>query len=357
MSREGRLYFLDNLRVACMIVVIAHHAGQPYGPTGGAWPIFEATRAAVLGPFFWVNRSFMMSLFFMIAGYFMVMSCDRHGPKAFLRNRLLRLGVPLLVFAAIVVPLQVFVFGASDGTLGSAWPIDVGPLWFVQHLLIYAAAYAGWRMLRPGSAEAPRRTGSVPGEATILGFCVGLALLSGIVRIWYPIDRWVYILGFLRVAWSDVPRDLSLFIIGALAYRRGWITLFPAKRGMRWLGVGVALAALWYVYDLWLAPALQPDSLAIDILILLWESVFCLSICIGLTVLFRERLNVQTRLSSCLARSQYAAYIIHIFIVVGVHMLLAGLAAPPLAKFALATLLSVPATFGIAGLIYKPLRL
>ncbi len=30
-----RFYFLDNLRVALIILVIAHHVGQAYGPTGG----------------------------------------------------------------------------------------------------------------------------------------------------------------------------------------------------------------------------------------------------------------------------------------------------------------------------------
>ena len=34
-----RLYYLDNLRVAVIILVIAHHVGQAYGPTGGWWVI------------------------------------------------------------------------------------------------------------------------------------------------------------------------------------------------------------------------------------------------------------------------------------------------------------------------------
>jgi glucans biosynthesis protein C len=60
--------------------VIAHHVGQAYGPTGGSWPIQEAARTRILGPFFTVNRSFFMSLFFLISGYLMVMSYDRGRP-------------------------------------------------------------------------------------------------------------------------------------------------------------------------------------------------------------------------------------------------------------------------------------
>jgi glucan biosynthesis protein C len=35
LSAAGRLYYLDNLRVSLTALVIAHHVGQAYGPTGG----------------------------------------------------------------------------------------------------------------------------------------------------------------------------------------------------------------------------------------------------------------------------------------------------------------------------------
>jgi len=89
MTVTKRLYYLDNLRVAATVLVIAHHVSLAYGPTGAWWPILEAAHAPVLGPFLAVNRSFGMELFFMIAGYFTVMSCDARGPRAFLRNRVL----------------------------------------------------------------------------------------------------------------------------------------------------------------------------------------------------------------------------------------------------------------------------
>jgi peptidoglycan/LPS O-acetylase OafA/YrhL len=103
MTNSNRLYYLDNLRVAVIILVIAHHVGQAYGPTGGWWPIQEAARAPLLGPFFTVNRSFFMSLFFMISGYFTVMSFRSKGARAFLKDRALRLGIPALAFGILLV--------------------------------------------------------------------------------------------------------------------------------------------------------------------------------------------------------------------------------------------------------------
>jgi glucan biosynthesis protein C len=154
MLTSNRMVFFDNLRVVLIAMVIVHHVGQAYGPTGGWWPVQEPTRAAVLGPFFMVNRSFGMSLFFMIAGYFAALSCERSGPRVLVRSRLQRLGIPLLGFTLLMVILQVFVFGPIDsGDLGPVWPIDVVHFWFVQHLLLYSLGFALWQSLRRGAAQ------------------------------------------------------------------------------------------------------------------------------------------------------------------------------------------------------------
>jgi peptidoglycan/LPS O-acetylase OafA/YrhL len=59
--RTKRLHFVDALRVTLTLLVIAHHAGTPYGPAGGGWPITESRRTPLLGPFFAVNPMFFSS--------------------------------------------------------------------------------------------------------------------------------------------------------------------------------------------------------------------------------------------------------------------------------------------------------
>jgi len=354
----NRLAFFDNLRVVLITVVIAHHVGQAYGPTGGWWPVQEPTQAAILGPFFMVNRSFGMSLFFLIAGYFTVMACDIHGPRAFLKSRLLRLGLPLLAFSLLVLVLQVFVFGPLEtGELGAVWPINVLHLWFVQHLLIYSVVYGLWRLLRPGAAEPTQRQTKVPGSGTIIAFVFGLALATAIVRTWYDIDEWVYLLGYIRVAFADVPRDLAMFIVGALAYRHDWVVRFPSKAGRGWLGIGLALAALWYAYDLWLYGVFTMSDTAWGLVIPLWESLLCVGMCIGLTILFRDLWNTQGRILLEMGKSTYAAYVFHVFVVLAFQYLALSLEAPPLAKFLLVTVVSVTVTFLLSSWVRRPLRL
>ena len=353
-----RMAFFDNLKVLMMIVVIVHHVGQAYGPIGTWWPVLEATRAEILGPFFMVNRSFGMSMFFMIAGYFTARSCERSGPAGLVRSRLQRLGVPLLGFSLLMILLQVFVFGLlQTGELGPIWPIDVIHFWFVQHLLLYSLGYAAWRALRRGAAKDAVRPTNPPGYGAVLVFAVGLALATAIVKTWYDTDKWIYLLGYIRIAPADLPRDLGLFFIGTLAYRKDWVTRFPSRAGRVWLAVGLALAGLWYVYALWLADILVFSDAVWGLLLPLWESLLCCGMCVGLTVVFRDRVNSQAPLAREMAQSTYAAYMLHVFVVIFFQSLALGLAAPPLLKFFLVSLITIPVSFLLASLIRRPLRL
>jgi glucan biosynthesis protein C len=357
MADTKRLYYLDNLRVAVIILVIAHHVGQAYGPTGGWWPIQEEARAPLLGPFFTVNRSFFMSLFFMISGYFTVMSFRSKSGNAFLKDRALRLGLPALVFGLIMIPMNLFVFAPADGPKPSIFPIEVGHLWFLEHLLIFSAGYVLWQTLRGKHAEREQHQGNPPGYLSILIVALILALVTGVVRIWYPIDKWVYLLGFIRVAFADVPRDLSFFIIGVLAYDRGWFQKFPTRDGYIWLGIGVTLAGFWYAYSLLLWEFLPTSGVTMDILRLIWEMLLCFGFCIGLTVLFREKFNFQGNLGKIMAQSQYGAYIFHVLLVLLFQFLVLGLDLSPFVKFVLVTLAAVPTTFLFSNWVRKPLHL
>ncbi len=380
MGNARRLYFLDNLRIVLTILVIAHHVGQAYGPTGGAWPIQESTRAAVLGPFFTVNRSFFMSLFFLISGYLMVASYDRSGPGVFVRSRLLRLGVPLLAFFLLIIPLQQYLchcraddlggmgfgqyyrccyFGGGERPAdwkGVAWPeMNFGHLWYVEHLLIFSLCYAALRMVwrrPPGAGPSESRP---PGHSTILLFALALAVASGVVRIWYPIDRWIGFLGFIQVAFADVPRDLSFFVLGAIAYRRQWFLGLSSRMGAVWLSIGTAAAVLWYVFSLGrLWPVFHLSRDVMRVVYPVWEALLCCGICIGLLVLFREKLNAQGRWVQLMAENQYAAYLFHVPVVILVQLAVAGIVLTPFTKFALVTAVGVPLTFLLSVAIRTP---
>jgi hypothetical protein len=342
----ARLAYLDNLKVALTLLVIAHHVGQAYGPTGGSWPVMEDTKAAFLAPFFTVNRSFFMSLFFFISGYFTVAALERHGASSFARSRLVRLGLPVLAFMLILLPVRILVFHERI----AAWDrvLDAGHLWYLEHVLLFGLVYAAFRSLREGArpgTEAGLERGRAPDLLPTLGWMLLLMVVTGAVRLWSPIDRWFNLLGFFRVAFADVPRDLGFFCFGVMAARRGWAEAYPAGRGYAWLGVGLASALAYYAWDL--VPALRPamGEASFFLVRLLWEGLLCFGMCIGLLTLFRGQAGGRGRLARFLAANQYSAYFWHPIPVVLIQMAALGLPLGPGWKFLLVTAVSVPVVF------------
>ena len=373
-----RLFFIDNLRIGLIALVVAHHAGQAYGPTGGWWYFMEPARAGILGAFFDVNRSFFMSLFFMLSAYFLPQSFDRKT-TGFLKDRFVRLGIPLLVFAFFIIPIMMYIYHLNFGPHGvssffsyyrhfylghgprppgwnsPAWPdFNFGHLWFVEHLLVFAVCYWVWRHMPFCGAPVRLVESRPPRSVEIIAFAVLLAAVTFVVRLAYPIDRWIAFLGFIQVAFADVPRDVSFFVIGVVAYRRNWFSTFPKKTGMAWLVVGLGAAAIRYGFLFFGHAFLNgsgptPGAFVYD----LWEAFLCCGLCVGLTVLFRERLNHQGRLAKDLAASTYAVYLVHVPVLVALQYALGPVALGPLVKFFLVAIVAIPAAFAISSALRR----
>jgi fucose 4-O-acetylase-like acetyltransferase len=140
----GRVAYLDNLKASLVAVVIAGHAWAGY--TGiGSWmysPAREATLSAavtaaleaLLGPV----ALFAMGLFLLMAGLLAPASVDRKGPARFARDRLVRLGVPLAAFAALLLPVT-YALGRAAGHPVGAYG-DLEHLWFLR---VVEATYFG----------------------------------------------------------------------------------------------------------------------------------------------------------------------------------------------------------------------
>ena len=142
MTARPATHFIDRLRVALTALVIAHHTAITYGGSG-SWFYREVTdggrpTSRLLTLFCAVNQSFFMGMFFLVAGYFTPGSLRRKGAKRFLTDRLVRLGVPLVVFGFIVGPLAVASASVANGHsalrtwagLFRAGTFVIGPLWF-----------------------------------------------------------------------------------------------------------------------------------------------------------------------------------------------------------------------------------
>ena len=359
----GRMVFVDALRVAVIVMVVAHHASQPYGPTGGEWPITDPSNSEWLAPFYIVNAAFGMGLLFLLAGYFVPKSYDRIGARRFLSSRWIRIGIPLAIFVLLVnVPVAFllesprlspgeFVHSLYDSGLQNAYV----HLWFLGHLLLYSAAYVGWRLIADRKTERSRREWPVPSHSAIVGFVVVLALATWVVRWWYPIDEWVPLFFVVAAEPAHLVQYVALFAVGVIAYRGDWLRRLSTKTGMIWLAIGLVAAVGIYVVrlsasdrwsDIYAGGGFGWQSLLAST----WEALICVGMCLGLIVLFRQVFHRTNRLLVAMAAASYAAYILHLMIVVGLQAGMEGVDLPALAKFAMVFTFGVLLAFGIGHL-------
>jgi len=367
----ARLLFVDNLRIYLTILVILHHLIIIYSGAGG-WIWYEGREdeiTAAIGSWFTaVNHSYFMGLFLLIAAYFVPGSYDRKGTSRFLKDRLVRLGIPLVVYSWIIRPLLLFAGLSSYGDRSTSFGewysqhyfrdyglIGGGPLWFIFALLLFSVVYAVVRMLIPARPAKPHLATNFPGDVSIAGFALMIAVASFAVRLLFPSD-WVY--RPLNFQFADFSQYIALFIVGLVAYRRNWLLNMPQGVGKRWLVIA-AIMILVYPFMAMLTGAIT-DATPFKggwhwqaLLAAMWQSFICVSMVISLIYLFRRYLDRQGSLAKFLSSNAYTAYLIHEPVITFAALFAMGIMLYPLLKFALMALITIPLTFGLSSLIRK----
>ena len=164
-SPVPRYHGLDGLRGFAMLLGIVLHATLPYisrlAEFEHIWPA-DDDQSVVLFVVFDFIHIWRMPTFFLMAGFFAHLVLTRQTTSAFVRNRLKRIALPLVLFGAamaVLVPL-IWVYGwYGILTLESlaGWMTEtpdlessgelVAHLWFLYYLLLMYAALVAVRLL------------------------------------------------------------------------------------------------------------------------------------------------------------------------------------------------------------------
>ncbi|MFL1381698.1 acyltransferase family protein [Nocardiopsis protaetiae] len=356
-----RLYHLDNLRTALTVLVVLHHAALAYSNVP-RWYYQETTTdpsGTLLDLMLLLNQAFFMGAFFLIAGLFVPGSHDRKGGRRFLGERLLRLGVPLLAWLLVLRPLVTVgdytgarETAASEGTALPYWEYYLtsftpGPMWFVEVLLVFSALYVLWKhTVGRGTGRPARAAGRAPGVVAVIGFVIGLAVVSHLWRIWVPMDA-----GFLGLPTpAYLPQYAALFTVGLVTAGRGRLEGLSARAGRA--GFGVAAAATAGIVVLIIGSAGGTEFLGggtwQSLVMTVFESALAVGVILGLLVLFRERFNHRGRLRRFLSEHAFTVYLIHPVVLVALGHALSGVQAPAVVKFALLAALALPLCWMLA---------
>ena len=250
-----RWHGLDAVRGFALTAGVVLHAAMAFLPGPPIWLVADATRSTTLSVAFFTIHMARMTLFFVLAGFFGRAVRERMGTTGFLRQRALRIGVPLvlawpLVLAAIGAVLVVTMPG-SDSAFGelTAATVPLTHLWFL-YLLLWL--YAGAFIVR-GMVALADRNGRLRGMAdTAMRVLIGpwTPFVFAVPVAWwlYETPYWMAWFGIPTPDTGLLPHRAALLSYG-LAFGIGWVMHRQAevllKRIERWwaLFLGMAVAA------------------------------------------------------------------------------------------------------------------
>ena len=272
-----RFHALDATRSFALLLGVVFHVAWCFVPRNAGTPTTDVSASIGFDYFFYTAHIFRMQVFFLIAGFFGRMMYHRRGPLGFVKNRLSRIAVPLVLFWIVLAPLTIltWVWGAnrsgqnltevplslmiqlmqmgkilippSDGGL-----FTIAHLWFLYYLLALYAVVLVLRLsvlrLIPRKADSQRRADTCiswcvksPWSLVCLGVLTGLILFM--MQGWWGVDT---------PSRSYQP-SLPVLLLYGFFFCFGW--LLHRQTGLlsqfiphwRWqLGLGVALSVMLF---------------------------------------------------------------------------------------------------------------
>lgn len=334
-----------------MIIGIPYHVAMTYR-ANDVW-IVNAREGDLI--FTWmagVIHLFRMPAFFVIAGYFAALLMLRRAPEDWLKNRLIRLGLPFLACLLTLNPLLNFFCELSNfhlwGALaswekhnlvsGGYW---VRHLWFIIVLLYLCVIATAFSSIAP---EASRMDVQPEADAW-LGRHMPLSVigLGTIIGIWQSGAIELFYIGGLA---SNIPQEilrLDQLISYAPWFALGWLICRAPRfraalyRPSHFLAIIALFAALLHLQ---VAGEVHPMTERFI------GTVAAITMTQVLVAVFKRFADRPNRVVQSLVSGAFVIYLVHLPITAGLVVLGQNIAIPVLAKGAINITLTLALSWG-----------
>jgi surface polysaccharide O-acyltransferase-like enzyme len=258
---KARNAALDRARTFLTLVVLFHHSVIPYTYFGHTDPKFWIGFDAVV----LATDSFFMAMFFFLSGLFVWPGLVRKGPFSYLRDRLLRLGLPFVICAFTIIPIAYYAIAlhqTPDVSFADFWwktvtvgPWPSGPIWFLWVLLAFDLVASLLCRLRPNLLDPINRLSLRASERPAEFFAVMLAVTAILYipgRVYFGAGSW-FEFGPFSVQHGRVLLYATYFFfgagIGAAALDRGLLSADGrlARSGWGWMITALVPYCLMWV--------------------------------------------------------------------------------------------------------------
>jgi ABC-type uncharacterized transport system permease subunit len=257
-----------------------------------------------------------------------------------MRERALRLGLPLIVYFLLLSPLTMALSATARGqdffkALIYNWThgrMEPGPLWFCEALLIFAGLYLAVRALTLGPARLT--SPSFPSDATLALAALATGASAFLLRLVWPAGTTL-----LHLQLGYFASYVVLFAVGCLAAHWPSLDEAPAPQRRRWIGIACVTFPLMPIAFVlgkhipWLAGSQSGGWNVQAAVYAFWEPLLACGVIMGLLHLYTRRLETPGQVWRSLSRRAYAIYIIHPPVLVSLALARRSVVAPSALKF------------------------
>ncbi len=350
-----RLPGLDAARALAVGLVIAVHALLPFMQTPIGWAIRDRPRHELVDLAVWVTRAFVMPVFFWLSGFLAHGALVRRGLAEFVRQRLARVGLPLLLLAwpnslalgalwdaGRALQPRPMVAAQLPQLRGTGLAVSLGHLWFLYYLLLISAGAVALVLASRVAKRALAGPGRLP--AFVSGHDAGRSpSLLGPLALALSLSALLLAAGKLQL---DTPLSFAVDPVIALAFGLffawGWRAQgrpdrLAALGRWSWVCLAVALPLLAVIVpslrESAAAPAGAGPAGGPPLAALAASAAFSTLTTAAFIGLCQRHFTRRRRSIELLARASYFCYVVHLPLLVALQIALAGRAWPATVKY------------------------
>ena len=382
-NHSNRNLWVDYLRSAITVLVVAHHASLAY--TTFAWfdaeayinsthPIVDTRRWIGMDIFENFNDVFFMSLMFLIGGLFLIKSINRKGPLNFIRDRFFRLFVPFLFLGTIFMLMAYFpayyqakgntdlISYVKDFFTVERWP--VGPPWFIWLLFSFNLVFALFHQaFKKAGDPAGRLFSSIKNRPFVFFLLIFLITFILYVPVAYKVGAGTWTgIGPFDFQLSRIFLYFGYFLLGIFIGNTDFSNnLFSLESAI------VKKWRLWVILSLAVYLLLTGMSRPLEQLVkegrikefygwMIYYVIYsasCTLSCIAFITLFRKLIHSGNRIWNSLSENAYLIYLVHYIFVVWCQFVLLDLNIPAFLKFVITLSVSLMLSWGVSILFRK----
>jgi len=383
MNPSNRNLWVDNLRSAITVLVVAHHSSLAYTTFAkfdskvyihSTCPIVDTQRWIGLDIFQNFNDVFFMSLMFFIGGLFLIKSIHKKGAINFLKDRFFRLFIPFLFLGTLLMLIAYFpsyyvayrsthiIAYIKDFFIIEKWP--VGPPWFIWVLflfnLLFALFHSFFQKVSGKAGVLLSKLKNKPFAFFLMVFCVtfilyvpiaynvGAGLWTGVGPFDFQLSRIVLYFGYFTSGIFIGNTDFNGDIFSAKsAIVKNW-----------WLWMLLSLT-IYFILTISAEPLTQLVNDGKIQAFNAWMIYYglytasCASSCIAFITIFRKLFNTGNHWLNSLSGNAYLIYLVHYVFVIWCQFFLMNFNVPVFVKFMITFMVALALSWMVSSVVRK----